>query len=556
MDGDDFKLFVSTAEAIKSTSKKLEKVRILAGYFVGLDGDSLDIACRMFSARIFPPWEGAEVKVGYSTIIDVVFEVTSAKEAEFRDSLLRYGDLGDVTSELMKRKKIVPLDQGNLTLNSIYSTFRKMAQASGSGSGAQRRSLFKALLINSSPLEAKYLVKLLTRELRIGLEEGLVEEAIARAFRATGDEVRDAHLLTGDIGLTAVLAKGQRLSEADIKLMRPTNFMLAETMQTPQEIAEYFEREVLAEFKYDGVRAQTHKSGENVRIFSRRLEDVSRSFPELVEAVQSLSGDVVLDGEILAYEKGRPLPFQTLQQRLHRKQIDRSIIKEIPLAYFVYDILFHNESTLIRRPLAERRGILESLRLGGRLLLSEVSRVQSADEIESLFDESKRLGFEGLVIKDPVSPYRPGKRGKHWVKLKKELDTLDVVIVAAEYGHGKRAGVISDYTFAVRDGETLKVVGKAYSGLTDEEILQLTERLKEITLRDMGFHRYVKPEIVLEVAFDNIQKSHRHDSGFALRFPRIKRLREDKRPDEIDTLDTVAKIYQRQVSMSFRDTLK
>ncbi len=556
MGGDDFKVFASTAEAIKSTSKKLEKVRILAEYFVALNGNSLDIACGMFSARIFPPWVGAEVKVGYSTIVDVIFEVTGPKAAEFRDSLLRHGDLGDVTSELIEKRKIVPLYQGSLTLNSIYTTFRKMAEASGSGSSAQRRDLFRTLLINSSPLEAKYLVKLLTRELRIGLVEGLVEEAIARAFRATGDEVRDAHLLTGDIGLTAVLASEQRLGEADIKLMRPTNFMLAETIQTPKEIAEYFKREVLAEFKYDGVRAQVHKSGEKVRIFSRRLEDVSGSFPDLVDAIQSVSGDVVLDGEVIAYDNGRPLPFQVLQQRLHRKQIDRSIIEDIPLVFFVYDILFHEESTLIRRPLTERRRILQSLRLDGRLLVSEASRVESADEIASLFDESKRLGFEGLVLKDPVSPYRPGKRGKHWIKLKKELDTLDVVIVAAEYGHGKRAGVISDYTFAVRDGETLKVVGKAYSGLTDKEILQLTERLKKITLRDMGFRRYVKPEIVLEIAFDNIQKSPRHNSGFALRFPRIKRIRDDKRPEEIDTLDTVAKIYQRQVSVTFQHTLK
>jgi DNA ligase-1 len=328
--------------------------------------------------------------------------------------------------------------------------------------------------------------------------------------------------------------------------MKPTNFMLAEPMPTAQSISDYFGSEVYAEYKYDGIRAQLHKFGGQVRIFSRRLEDISGSFPEIAEDALKIPHEFVLDGEIVPFKDGRPLSFQLLQRRLRRKSEFEQAAKTAPVTYFAFDVLSVNGRDVHPLPLSERSRHLEELLKGSRIVTAQRSHVNTSEQLEKLFRESRELGYEGLVVKDPKSPYTPGKRGRFWLKLKEELDTLDVVIVAAEFGHGKRAGVISDYTFAVRSDGQLKTIGKAYSGLTDLEIDVMTRKLKEITIDDQGYRRTVKPEIVLEVAFDSIQRSDRHQSGFALRFPRIKRIREDKSVEDIDTLAKVEQIFEQQ----------
>ena len=320
--------------------------------------------------------------------------------------------------------------------------------------------------------------------------------------------------------------------------------MLADSATSSEELCEKFqERKLISDYKYDGIRAQVHVANGAVRIFSRNLEDITRYFPEIEDAAKRLdSNGLIMDGEIVPFKSGRPLSFQALQQRL--RKLERSE-EDVPVRFFAFDLLFLCKP-MIEEPLSERMKSLRSLGLNGILAYSEQRSVSNPAEVQSMFEESKSLGYEGLVVKAPSSGYTPGRRGKNWVKLKKELDTLDVVIVAAEYGHGKRAGMISDYTFAVRDSNQLKVVGKAYSGLTDSEILQMTRLLKEITLEDQGYRRTVKPQIVLEVAFNAIQRSNRHNSGYAMRFPRIKRIRMDKSVLQIDTLSRVRKIYESQ----------
>jgi DNA ligase-1 len=375
--------------------------------------------------------------------------------------------------------------------------------------------------------------------------EGLVEESIAKAFSKTLNQVRSANLVTGDIGLVAILARQDRLIDAKLLLFHPTNFMLAESAENSEELFKKIgETSAFSEFKYDGIRAQVHFSEGTTRIFSRNLQEITRFFPEITKAaVERLSGSLILDGEIVPFEGGKPLSFQSLQRRL-RKLVPS--ISDAPIKYFAFDLMF-KDNPLINEPLSTRAEMLRSIDVGGVIGLSEQKLVSSPSDIQSMFEESKSLGYEGLVVKDLASPYKPGKRGKSWIKLKSELDTLDVVIVAAEYGHGKRAGVISDYTFAVRSGDELKAIGKAYSGLTDVEILDMTELLKQITVQDFGYRRLVKPQVILEVAFNAIQKSTLHDSGFALRFPRIKRIRTDKSVSNIDTLEKVNEIYERQV---------
>lgn len=353
-------------------------------------------------------------------------------------------------------------------------------------------------------------------------------------------------MILGDIGAFAGRAAARDVSSVKIRPFRPVNFMLAEPYATAGEIAEHFGRKVYAEYKYDGIRAQVHKSKGEVRVYSRRLEDITAGFPEVVASFKGAEGDFVLDGEAVPFADGRPLPFQLLQRRLRRMEDFEQAALRAPVVYFAFDILFRDGKETIDLPLSERREMLGRLVSGTGAKTAETQDVATESEVQAAFRRSRDLGYEGLVVKDPSSAYAMGKRGSGWVKLKEELDTLDVVIVAAEYGHGKRAGVISDYTFAVRDGDVLKTVGKAYSGLTDKEIDEMTKRLKEITTRDFGYRREVRPEIVVEVAFDSVQRSDRHDGGYALRFPRIKRIRTDKGAADIDTIEKVERIFTGQ----------
>lgn len=543
-----FKTFSDICERIKATSKKLEKVGILSSYLQNLDNNTLPIVSRFLSGTIFPKGSHKEVYIGYSTLIDLILEISGSDYKGFENVYLKYGDLGSTAEELFSQKAVLPVVKRELTLNDVYQEFEKMASIMGKKAVEGRKSILRGLLLDASPIEAKYLIKILTGELRIGLTEGLVEEAIAKAFNYNIKEIKKVRLVTGDVGTTTLLAFEKRIHEAKLKPMQPLSYMLADTMPSANDIEQYYKKELYAEFKYDGIRVQAHKLGDRIAIYSRKLEEITDDFPEILEGLKKVHHDLIVDGEIVPFKYNAPLPFHELQRRLRRKKIDSKILNEVPVALFVYDLLYLDERVLLDEPLYERRRILESLAFGNSIKISYMKKVKNANEIEELFNLSKKIGHEGLVLKDPSSPYTPGKRGKRWVKLKRELDTLDVVIVATEYGHGKRAGLYSDYTFAVKDGDNLRVIGKAYSGLTDDEILEMTSRLKNLALEDHGYMLIVKPEIVLEVAFDSIQKSDRHGSGYALRFPRIKRIRYDKGPMDIDTLDKVKEIYRIQHS--------
>lgn len=546
--GASFAGFADVCERIRSTSGKNAKVKTLAEYITTLEDEPLRIACMFLSGYTFPKGSGLDLNLGYSSIWDVVAEVSNMRTSDLREIYLRHGDLGELAEQAFAKRKMEPLFRTELTLEHISAQFRKIAGTTGPGSTEEKKRIAMGLLVNCSPPQAKYLAKVIVSELRIGLVEGLVELAIAEAFGRELKDVREALLVAGDIGLVAVLAKNDRLSSAVMRPLVPVNYMLADVMFSAGEIAEYFVKPLVSEYKYDGIRAQMHKAGNTVKVFSRRLEDMTPQFPEIVSAALQQARDFILDGEIVPLRDGRPLPFNELQRRLHRKNVDPDLISAIPIVYFVYDILYLDGSNLIKEQLARRKEVLMGLGLDSPITSSPFQLLGSEEEIAKMFGESKNLGHEGLVLKDPESTYQPGKRGKHWIKLKQELDTIDAVIVIAEYGHGKRAGVLSDYTFAVRDGADLKVIGKAYSGLTDEEIDEMTTKLLSLMVRDEGFRIIVKPEIVLEVAFDGIQKSDRHDSGYALRFPRIKRIRHDKGASDIDTMEKVRTIHARTLN--------
>lgn len=533
-------------EKVRRTSSKNEKVAVLSDYLRGLDPADAEVAARVASGRASERGSKDEAQVGYSTLLDVLREITGATGDDVSRIYLRHGDLGEVAEELLGDKKEQSLFNEPLSLIDLDEAFTKLRGLKGKGSALARRSVVKSLLHRASPVEGKYIVKVLTGEMRTGLVTGLLEEAIGRAYDLSKPEAARAHMVLGDIGVFARRAAEGDTDKVKIQPFRPVNFMLAEPMATSTEIAEHFGRSVYAEFKYDGVRAQVHKSKGIVKVYSRRLEEITSSFPEVTAGFERKKHEFVIDGEIVPYSEGKPLPFQLLQRRLRRMEDFEEAAKNAPVTYFAFDLLFLDGKETIDLPLARRRTSLLALLEGTTSHMAESVEVRTEEEIQSAFRLSRELGYEGLVVKDPESLYAMGKRGSGWVKLKEELDTLDVVIVAAEYGHGKRAGVISDYTFAVRDGDELKVIGKAYSGLTDKEIDEMTRKLKEITLKDLGYRRQVKPEIVLEVAFDSVQRSDRHDGGYALRFPRIKRIRTDKSAADIDTLAEVEKIFSAQ----------
>ena len=535
-----------TLERVKGTSGKNEKVSILAGYLRGLTPDDAMVAARIASGRASERGSRDEAQVGYSTLIDVLRDVTGASGEAVSKVYLRHGDLGEVAEELLGTKREQPLFSEPLTLAEVEEEFSRLRSLKGKGSSAARHGFVKSLMLRATPLEGKYLVKVLTGEMRTGLVSGLLEEAIASAYGLSKQESARAHMILGDIGVLAREAARGGIGGVRIQPFRPVNFMLAEPMATAREIADHFQKLVYAECKYDGVRAQVHSSRGTVRIYSRRLEEITQSFPEVVRGVENAKGEFIIDGEIVPFREGHPLPFQLLQRRLRRMENFEEAAENAPVTYFAFDLLLLDAKETTGLPLSRRRGLLAKLTKGTGVRLAESVDVRNEKEIESAFRRSRDLGYEGLVVKDPDSKYAMGKRGSGWAKLKEELDTLDVVIVAAEYGHGKRAGVISDYTFAVKDGDGLKTIGKAYSGLTDSEIEEMTRRLKEITVRDYGYRRDVKPEVVVEVAFDSIQRSDRHDGGFALRFPRIKRIRTDKSLDDIDTMEKVERIFNGQ----------
>ncbi len=577
----NFSLFTEACELVRITASKNKKIDIIARYLLSLDEDSLYQAVLFFSGRVFSRGSLYILNIGFKTIMQSILEISDLTEEDIAKIHLKHGDMGSIAEYALTKKKTVTLfsyvenQSDSLTLGEIYTQFKKIANQSGPNSNSDKKNILKGLLLRCSPLEAKYLVKIVTNEMRIGSYEGLVEMAIAKAFDKSVESVREALLVSGDVGNVALLSKNDKLQSVTLKPFVPMNFMLADVMFTGDEIFEYFNKPIFCENKYDGIRLQLHKFGHNCKLFSRNLSDISYAFPELVDSALKIREkkiererntdtiDIVLDGELIAYKDKKPLPFQELQKRLRKKMITNAILKEIPVQYIVYDILFYENRSVIREDLTARKKLLACLLLGDdNIVIPKSFLVNTGDEINLNFRKSRNEGHEGLILKDPESKYHPGKRGKYWIKLKEELDTIDAVVVKAEYGHGKRAGTLSDYTLAIKglklgpnehnntlipnSTDTLRIIGKAYSGLSNSEIDYMTNKLKTLIIKDEGSQLTVKPEIVLEVSFDTIQKSDRHDSGYALRFPRIKNIRYDKNVNDIDDVEKVQKIYQAQ----------
>ena len=545
--------FAQVNDAAAATTKKLQKYAILAEYFRRLEDDDLRLAVRFAAGRTFAATDERVTAVGGAIVSDVILRLLRVDGQEYYDTVVASGEIGEALSKLWDRRP--PLassrEHSPLTLHDVCRAFEDLA-ATGN---VQRKSetLTEVFSRCVDPREAAYLAKIIFGDLRTGVQEGVLHYAIAEAFERDGKAVQRAQLLVGDLGEVAVLAKHDRLADARFKLFHPIQFMLATPQETAQDAAETMDgRAFFAEDKLDGIRAQVHKQGDGadarVAIYTRTMDRTDASFPDVVAAIRRIPGDFLLDGEIVPFRDGRVLPFAHIQKRLGRKVLTPKIIRENPCAFIAFDILYRDGEMLMDKPLRERRAMLESL--GELLMTTKVTSVTTAAEIDASFCNARDCRNEGLILKDPDSPYSPGRRGQMWLKLKTHLPTFDCVVTFAETGHGKRRNSLSDYTFAVWDreptepGAQLVNVGKAYSGVTDAEIAKLTEIFILDTVEQWGRVRQVVPKIVLEIACDQIQKSARHPSGYALRFPRIKRIRWDKPIAEADRLYRVIEVYE------------
>jgi DNA ligase 1 len=533
-----YRVLAETLEAVTNARGKLAKIDRLAETLGRIEGDELAVAARLLSGSPFAEYEQAVTSVGWATVAKAAAEVTGWDLETIGACATAIGDLGEAIGLLLPEETA-----GSLGILDVDSQLRQLSRER---KAAAKGAIVAGLLRSSSPVEGKYLLKTLSGGLRIGADVTTVEEAIAQAFDSDREAVARARRNCGDIGETARAAREGRLPEIRFRLFHPIGFMLATPIEVAEEVAD--ELPLFAvEDKYDGIRAHAHKAGDRVALFSRTLDDVTAQFPEIAESLARVPGSFLLDGEVLAWRNGRPESFFRLQRRLGRKAPAPEVLAEFPAAFMAYDCLAREDRPLFEEPWTERRRELEAVAAGGGLLVSPVFRAGIPAELDRLFDEARARGNEGLMCKRLDSTYQAGKRGRAWRKYKKALATLDVVVTAVQQGNGKRAGMLSDYTFAVRDGDRFVNIGKAYSGLTDDEIRKMGSEFRKITIGKYGPVRAVEPQVVLEVSFDSIQKSTRHKSGYALRFPRIVRLRPDKTAAEADTLETVAERYEKLV---------
>jgi len=537
--------FAECAEAVAATTKKLEKAAIVGTYLETLSDADLSRAARYFAGHQFASTDSRTTNVGGSIISAALSEATGFSPEDLYPRYVRLGDPGELAAEIVKEAKRSV--QPTITLAETESLIARLSETRGI---KNKTALLASVLHHATPLEAKYLVKLLAGDLRIGLREGLVEDAIARVFGRSLEDVAYANMLLGDIGETATRARAGELRDISMRLFHPIKFMLATPAADLTDVARTMPEEFLVEDKFDGIRAQAHVEAGRVALYSRTMDEITHRFPELIGPLESLPTDVIIDGEIVPSNGEVILPFSELQKRLGRKNVSTQLLKAVPVALVAYDLLYAGGQVLIDQPLSKRRHLLgQIVPPHGPLRMSQDKLLRDAAMLDEEFELARARGNEGLMIKSPGSPYKPGRRGRDWLKLKRAIATLDVVVTAVEVGHGKRRHLLSDYTFAVRrsaEEDELLNIGKAYSGLTDRELMELTDWFKSHTLQEFGHGRVriVEPTVVIEVTFDRVQPSSRHKSGYALRFPRILRLRPDKTPNDIDTLDTVRRLVE------------
>jgi DNA ligase-1 len=557
----EFRVLAELGDKLENTTKRTLMVNLVAEFLRNLSPDEIEPATVMILGRPFPKGDARTLEVSWATISGVVKRLIKVDWKSFTEAFGRTGDLGATIKIMFEASKIrrqATLVDKSLTILEVKRSLETIAKTSGTGARERKERLLETLLGDATPLEAKYLVKILVGEMRTGFHEGLMELAVSKAFDVPHELVRKANMITGDIGKVAAVAKAQGkdgVSKLQLQVFQPIKPMLAQTAEGVREALKQHGGKTAFEYKLDGARVQIHISKETVRIFSRRLTDVTESFPEIVHLARTRikAGEAILEGEIIGVgESGGPIPFQHLMRRFRRVRNIEDMVEKVPVQLQLFDLIYFDGRSLIDNPYYERRKKLE--KICGNITLTKQRITANLSEAESFLKEAIDSGHEGLVAKKLDSPYTPGIRGKSWFKIKESLEPLDLVIVAAEYGYGRRHNWLSDYYLAARDPETedFLVVGKTFKGLTDEEIIEMTRRLKELAVKEEHRRVTVVPRIVVEVAYNEIQESPKYRCGMALRFARISRIRDDKNPEAADTIQKIRRIYEKQFERKAR----
>ena len=549
----EFKTLAELCDRLEKISKRNLMISTVAEFLKSLNENEIEPAISMMLGRAFPKYDSRTLDVSWAALSEVIKRLSGADWSTFYSAFRSTGDIGAATQAVFEKKsshRQSTLLERSLTIIDVRKIFESIAEAKGQGSRERKERLLEALLSRATPIEAKYLTKIIIGEMRTGFQEGLMESAVAAAFSVPLRDLRLASMLAGDISEVAYLCKkyGENgFANLSFRVFRPIKPMLAQMATSISEVLEEHGGKTALEYKLDGARIQIHMSNREVRIFSRRLTDVTKSLPEIVNLVQReiKVKEIILEGEVIAVsDDGKPMPFQHLMRRFKRVHEIEKVAKSIPVDLYLFDILYLNGESMVKTSYSERRGILKEV--AGSIPLTKQIVTGDLNEAKSFLKAAVDEGHEGLMAKRPDSPYTPGVRGKHWFKIKETLPPLDLVIVAAEYGYGRRHNWLSDYYLAARDGDKFTIVGKTFKGLTDEEIAEMTEQLRKISVSEEGNRVIVIPKIVVEVAYNEIQSSPKYESGMALRFARIVKVRDDKGPEEADTIGTVRRIYESQ----------
>ncbi len=547
-----FREFAEFCEKLEKISSTLELAARIAAFLKNIEDekDLYDVVLFIIG-KVYPPWDERELGVGVGLIYEALENVSGVKKQKIEEMIRELGDLGLAAEKLLEKKKMATLTFEELTIRKVRETFDEMSSLAGEGSRKRKIMLLTGLYGLASPIEARYLTRLILNEMRLGVGEGIMRDTIAKAFGADPEIVERAYMITNDFGRVAVVAKTEgreSLAKMCVQLHIPVRMMLA-------QVAEGFDQAMsemgtaAVEWKFDGSRVQVHWDGKRVTVYSRRLENVTNALPDIVEEIKKhVKPNVILDGEVIAVRDGKPMPFQHVLRRFRRKHDVSKMIEKIPLQVYFFDVIYSEKET-IDLPLSERRKILESvIEESEKVKVAKQVVTNDVKEVREIYDEAIKAGHEGVMIKNPSSPYVPGKRGKHWLKLKAIMETLDLVVVGGEWGEGKRSHWLSSFELACLDtvsGKLLKV-GKVATGFTEEDLEELTEMFRPLIVSQEGKKVEFVPKYVFEVAYQEIQKSPKYESGYALRFPRFVRLRDDKDVDEADTIERVENLYKLQ----------
>ncbi len=552
----EYSRLVSVYEALEATTSKLEKTEIVAEFLREVPEELLEIIPSLLIGKVFPEWSDLELGVGPGLLYEAVSFVCGIPVAEVKRQVARAGDVGQAVEQMLAKKVQLTLFSRKLLVREVYEAFKKIALATGSGSQDRKIRTLADLLASASPREGKYLVRTVLGELRVGVAEGLLRDAIARAFNVSVSAVERAYMIANDFGVVARTAKrdGESgLAEIKMQVGRPIRPMLAQLAPSIEKVFEELGRAAL-EIKYDGARVQIHKRGDEVRIFSRRLENVTSALPDIAgRAARAIKAEeAIVEGEAVAIdpETRRPRAFQDILRRFRRKYNVEEMVREIPFETYLFDILYLEGEVMIDLPFEKRRGALKKIveEERGKFELAEQLITGDVRQAHEFYSRALARGHEGMMIKNLRAPYIPGARVGYMYKVKPVMETLDLVITGAIWGTGKRAGWLSSYILAARDEDTgeLLEVGRVGTGVTEEQLAEFTERLKPlIEFEEAGVVR-LKPSLVVEVAYQEIQRSPNYASGFALRFPRVVRIRDDKSPEEADTVQRVRQLYEMQ----------